>query len=83
MSILLNKIVHFIIGGLIFLIPAEISYLTSAEKTNRDIFSLQKSYAGSIKGYRDIILYNGKFVAVGNDGRIDYINSSGRKNSCR
>jgi hypothetical protein len=87
MSFLPNKIVHFIIGGLIFLFPAGILYLTSAKKLNQHIFSLQKSDAGSIKGYRDIIFYNGKFLAVGNDGRIDFINHSGEKipavNTCK
>jgi hypothetical protein len=79
MSFLPNKIVHFIIGGLIFLFPAGILYLTSAKKLNQDFFSLQKSNAGSIKGYREIIIYNGKFLAVGTDGRIDYINISGKR----
>ena len=87
MSFLSNRIVHFIIGGLIFLFPGGISYLTSAKKLNQHIFSLQKSDAGSIKGYRDIIFYNGKFLAVGNDGRIDFINHSGEKipavNTCK
>jgi len=87
MSFLSNRIVHFIIGGLIFLFPAGISYLTSAKKLNQHIFSLQKSDAGSIKGYRDIIFYNGKFLAVGNDGRIDFINHSGERipavNTCK
>jgi hypothetical protein len=87
MSFLSNRIVHFIIGGLIFLFSAGTSYLTSAKKLNLHIFSLQKSDAGSIKGYRDIIFYNGKFLAVGNDGRIDFINHSGEKipavNTCK
>jgi hypothetical protein len=87
MSILLNKIVQFIIGGLVCVIPAERSYFTSAEEIHPGYFAQQKSYAGSNKGYRDIIFYDGKFLAVGNDGGIDYINSSGRKasvaNACR
>jgi hypothetical protein len=87
MSILLNKIVQFIIGGLVCVIPAERSYFTSAEEIHPGYFAQQKSYAGSNKGYRDIIFYDDKFLAVGNDGEIDYINSSGGKssvaNACR
>jgi len=30
-------------------------------------------------GYRDIMFYNGKYLAIGTEGRIDYISSSGEK----
>ena len=30
-----------------------------------------------LKGYRDLVFYNGQFLAVGTDGRIDRINDSG------
>jgi hypothetical protein len=87
MSILLNKIVQFIIGGLMCVAPTERSYFTLAEETHPVNFAQLKSDAGSNKGYRDIIFYDGKFLAVGNDGGIDYINSSGGKssvpNACR
>lgn len=87
MSFLSNKIAHFIIGGMMCLVPAERSYFTQAQELHQGNFTQQKSDAGSTKGYRDIIFCYGKFLAVGNDGKIDYINSSGERtlvaNACR
>ena len=54
-------------------------FFTPAEELHSGYFAQQKSDAGNTKGYKDIIFYNGKFLAVGNDGKIDYINSSGEK----
>ena len=69
------------------MVPAERSYLTSAKELNLGFFSLQKSDAGSIKGYRDVVFYDGKFLAVGTAGRIDCINISGERtpavNTCK
>jgi uncharacterized protein YrrD len=76
MSLPINKIVqHFILGGLICFVPGEKSSFKIVEKHNTQ----QTSIASDIKGYRDIISYNGKFIAVGTDGRIDLINNSGEK----
>lgn len=63
MPVLLNIIVSSIIKGLICLIPSEGIIFSQSE----------------VKGYRDIIFYYGKFLAVGTDGRIDYITNSGEK----
>jgi len=65
MPILLNIIVRSVIGGLICLIPSE-----------RIIFS-----QAEVKGYRDIMFFDGRYFAVGTDGRIDYISSSGEKSA--
>jgi hypothetical protein len=65
MPILLNIIVRSVIGGLICLIPSEGIIFNQAE----------------VKGYRDIIFYHGKYLAVGTDGRIDYISSTGEKSA--
>jgi hypothetical protein len=79
MSFLLTKIVNFIMGGLMCLVSAGRPFFTSAEELHSGYYAQQKSDAESTKGYRDIIFYNEKFLAVGNDGRIDYINSSGER----
>jgi hypothetical protein len=76
----LNKIIHFIAAGLICFTPAYISL--SFEEQNKSIPAFHKSdvdHPTDIKGYRDIIFYDGKFLAVGTDGRIDYINNSGER----
>lgn len=79
MSFLLTIIVNFIIGGLMCLVFAGRPFFTPAEELHSGYYAQQKSDAGNTKGYKDIIFYNGKFLAVGNDGKIDYINSSGEK----
>ena len=66
MSLLLNRIINLIIGGFIWLVLAEMLFMNSAA-------------AGNNKGYRDILFYHGKYIAVGTDGRIDYITNSGEK----
>jgi hypothetical protein len=81
MSLLINKIVHFIIGGLICLVPADKLFLNPSEEKDQGNSPGCISGTEFIKGYRDIIFYNGKYLAVGSDGRIDYISSSGGKSS--
>jgi hypothetical protein len=76
MSLPGNKIVQlFILGGLMYFIPGEKSSFKIVEKHGPQ----QTSISSDIKGYRDIISYDGKFIAVGTDGRIDLINNSGGK----
>jgi hypothetical protein len=84
MSLLVNKIVQlFILGGLMCFISGEKSSFKIVEKHGAQ----QASVSSDIKGYRDIISYNGKFLAVGTDGRIDYIDNSGERtpasNTCK
>jgi hypothetical protein len=81
MSLLLNKTVHFIIGGLICLVPADKLFLNPAEEKDQGNNPGWISGTEFIKGYRDIMSYDGKYLAVGTDGRIDYISSSGEKSS--
>ncbi|OFY65832.1 MAG: hypothetical protein A2Y71_15510 [Bacteroidetes bacterium RBG_13_42_15] len=81
MSLLINKIVHFIIGVLICLIPAEKLFLNPAEEKDQGNSPGCISGTEFIKGYRNIMFYDGKYLAVGSDGRIDYISSSGGKSS--
>jgi hypothetical protein len=81
MSLLLNKIVNFIIGVLICLIPAEKSFLNPAEEKDQENCTGWISATEYIKGYRDIMLYDGRYLAVGTDGRIDYISSSRKKSA--
>ena len=79
MSFLLTKIINFIIVELMCLVSAGRPFFTSAEELHSGYYAQQKSDAGNTKGYRDIIFYNGKFLAVGNDGKIDLISSSGER----
>jgi hypothetical protein len=69
MSFLLNKLINLIIGGLICIIAGERSSVRLAEEP----------FPAEMKGYRDVLFYNGKFLAVGSDGRIDLFNKSGEK----
>lgn len=66
MLFLLNRIVSLVIGVFIWLVPEGMLFMNSAAAENN-------------KGYRDILFYNGKYIAVGTEGRIDYINNSGEK----
>src|SRR5664280_646423 len=79
MSFLLTKIINFIIVELMCLVSAGRPFFTSAVELHSGYYAQQKSDVGNTKGYRDIIFYNGKFLAVGNDGKIDYISSSGER----
>jgi len=80
MSSLVNKIAHlFIIGGLMCFVPGERSSHKRAEERHQGYSPQQTSDAANTKGYRDIVFYNGKCLAVGTDGRIDYINNSGER----
>jgi len=82
-----KRIVPFIIGGLIFLPPFQKSSSKPEEVLRQGYCSQKIPEKAYIKGYRDIVFYNGKFLAVGTDGRIDYINNTGEKtpvsNTCR
>ena len=81
MSFLVNKIVHFIIltGGIMCLAPVDKSLFKLTEQRHQGSGPQLTSSAADIKGYRDIVLYRGKFLAVGTDGRIDYMNVSGER----
>ncbi len=73
MLILAKKIVLTIIGGLICFA------LKPADERNHGCCSQQITKTEDIKGYRDLVFYSGKFLAVGTEGRIDYINNSGER----
>lgn len=77
MIFLAKRIIPFIIGGLIFLAPFEKSSTKPEEVRCHGYCSRRIPDAGDKKDYRDIVIYNGKFLAVGSDGRVDYINNSG------
>ena len=78
MSFLLNKIIHILAGGLIYFTPAQALLFFEAHNRSQAEFRDERAAGDTdIKGYRDIVLYNGKFLAVGTDGRIDYISNSG------
>lgn len=75
----LNRIIHLIAGGLICFTPVQ--RLLFPEEQNISLTEIREekaALAADIKGYRDIIFYNGQFLAVGTDGRIDRINNSGK-----
>ena len=78
----------FIAVGLICFTPAQ-RLLFFKDQNKRLAESHEERVAGAtdIKGYRDIVFYNGKFLAVGTDGRIDLINNSGERppviNTCK
>lgn len=71
MSFLVNNIIHFIIGGLLHFYSV---YSLPGLPPEQLI-----SEPGDKKGYRDVICYKDKFLAVGTDGRIDLINISGER----
>jgi hypothetical protein len=75
MSVLINIIIRLGIGISIFVIPSEKYYPITVEEWYQGNSPGAVSEAAEIKGYRDVISYNGKLVAVGTDGRIDYINN--------
>ncbi len=79
MSFLLVKIVQLITGGFICFIPGERLSLKPAEEPLQENNYRQISEGSEIRGYRDIISYGGKCIAVGTGGRIDYINRSGER----
>jgi len=79
MTFLLNKTIPFIIGGLIFLFHSVNSFF-KPEDDRYDLYNQQViSGPDKNKGYKDIICYKEKFLAVGTDGRIDYIDISGER----
>jgi hypothetical protein len=77
MIFLAKRIIPFIIGGLIFSIPYEKSSLKQWEVLCQGYCSRRIPDTGDKKEYRGIVFYNGNFLVVGTDGRIDYINNSG------
>jgi hypothetical protein len=80
MSFLDRNIIPFIIGGLIYsylVYPLPFRYLSELPSKGKE-----PKYLHTLpdkKGYRDIICYQDKFMAVGTGGRIDYINTSGER----
>ena len=78
----MNNIIHILAGGLIYFTPAQ-ALLFFGEQNNRLAEFHEERVAGAadIKGYRDIVFYNGMFLAVGTDGRIDIISNSGERTS--
>ncbi len=79
MLLLLKKIIHLFFGGLICLVPAEKLFLNPAEERDQGNSPGWLAETEYVKGYRDIMYYNRRYLAVGTDGRIDYISSSGEK----
>jgi len=76
----LNRIIHLIAAGLIWFAPVQ--RLLFPEEQNIRLTEIREEKAAlapDIKGYRDIVFYKGKFLAVGTDGRIDYIDNAGEK----
>ncbi len=62
-------------------------FLRQTDEENLLSYPAYTSEAGNARGYRDVVFYNEKFVAVGTDGRIDCIDRSGARipvnSSCR
>jgi hypothetical protein len=79
MSLLFKKIIHLFFGGLICLVPAEKLFLNPAEEGDQRNSPGWLAETENVKGYRDIIFYNRRYITVGTDGRIDYISNSGEK----
>lgn len=76
----LNRFIHLLTGGLICFTPVQ--RLVFPEEQNIRLTEIREEKAAlapDIKGYRDIVFYKGKFLAVGTDGRIDYIDIAGEK----
>jgi photosystem II stability/assembly factor-like uncharacterized protein len=63
------------------LVPGERLYFALAEDQHKGYSPQQISDTTDSKGYRDIVFYRGKLLAVGTDGKIDYINNSGERTS--
>jgi hypothetical protein len=87
MSFLLNKLLNLIIGGLICIIAGERPSVRLAEEPFPGDYFQQIPDPAEMKGYRDVFFYNGKFIAVGSDGRIDNITNSDERipvvNACK
>jgi len=76
----LNRIIHLIAGGLICYAPVQ--RLLFSEEQNKSLTAYceeRGTYVTEIAGYRDIVNYDGKYLAVGTGGRIDYLNNAGEK----
>jgi hypothetical protein len=87
MSFLAYKTIPVIVAGLICLSYAGKSYFKTENEENLLSYPAYISEAGNTRGYRDAVVYNEKFVAIGTDGRIDCIDRSGARiplnSSCR
>lgn len=79
MLFLAYKTIPAIVAGLIYLSFAEKSFFNITEKENPHFYQAYISEAGDTRGYRDVVFYNEKFIAVGTDGRIDCIDKSGAR----
>jgi len=76
----LNRIIHLIAGGLICFAPVQRLLFSGEEYKSLTAFREKRgTYATEIAGYRDIVNYDGKYLAVGTDGRIDYFDNAGEK----
>ena len=76
----LNRIIHLIAGGLICFVPVQRLLFSEEEYKSLTAFREERgTYATEIAGYRDIVNYDGKYLAVGTGGSIDYLNNSGEK----
>lgn len=77
MNLLSNRIFLIIIGFL-FLITLAYKSVKAAKLYN--LYDTDRILeTDSINGYSDVVLFKGRFFAVGTDGRIDYISNSGEK----
>jgi hypothetical protein len=78
----LNRIIHLIAAGLICFAPVQRLLFYEEQNKSLTAFSEERGiYSTVIAGYRDIVNYNGKYLAVGTGGRIDYLNNSGERTS--
>jgi hypothetical protein len=66
-----------IISVLIYLCFTLNPFYKPADEQNLFLNPPRTSEAGNINGYRDLEFYGEKFIAVGTNGRIDWINKSG------
>ena len=80
----MKHIIHIIIGSFIFITSfGNLAYDFCPDLHNIDQTDLLTQQRTGIKGYRDVVVYNNGFLAVGTDGRIDIIAKSGEKKAVR
>ncbi|MGD0340584.1 MAG: hypothetical protein ABSA76_02590 [Bacteroidales bacterium] len=81
MSYVSSIVFYILAAGFIYYTPDErLSTTARVYDNNESLISFRQvriSDPGRRKGYRDIIKYGDKFLAVGSAGRIDYISRSG------
>jgi len=79
MNSVLKRFVFIILGGGLCFLLLQRSFISRTDNYG----PVEKTGLISIgnnsgeKGYRDVILYNGRLLAVGTEGRIDHVNNSG------